>query len=130
MVLRVPATARIIAESSKGARAMFNGKYLGWRERVCRRSAFTVEKAESWCKFHILTVPSDAPVANISEFGSVEILVIAAWCSVRVCTGTNRSAGVACPRHIRRLWSADPLRRMEISEDPVVKNLTALTALV
>jgi hypothetical protein len=72
---RVPATAKTVDDWSNFARARFRGKYLGDKVIVCVSSASIEVKSASCKSFHSLTVPSEDPVANVSDPGRVAILV-------------------------------------------------------
>jgi hypothetical protein len=75
IVARVPATAKTVDDSSIFAMARFKGKYLGDSVIVCVSSASIDVKSASCMSFQILTVPSEDPVANVSDPGRVAILV-------------------------------------------------------
>ena len=129
MTLRVPATAMMIEDSSRVASAMFRGKYFGASVMVCSNSTPRDEKSGSCKSFHILIVPSDAPVTKISEFGNTDIRVIGAWCPVSAFTNSNSICESLRARHKRSVWSAAPLRSIVIADDRAGKNFTALTTL-
>ena len=90
IVARVPATAKTVDDLSNFARAKFKGKYLGVSVIVCTSSASIDAKSTSCASFQILTVPSEDPVANVSDPGSVAILVTGCACPERVLTQSNR----------------------------------------
>jgi hypothetical protein len=80
--------------------------------------------------FQIFTVPSDAPVAKRFDSGSVAIRVIALECSETVVRHSKSNGWCRRARHIRKELSAEPLNKMDTSEECVEKNFTALTAFV